>query len=353
MTNSNTLETDIFASKQFKTPGILEQLGEDFLGRRRPLDCLQIEVSSVCSARCIYCPHTTMGKKWKSRNMSDKVYAALWPLLRISSRAHLQGWGEPFLHPRFFDYVKFALKAGCKVSTTTCGLGMNENNAIITASSGMDMIAFSLVGTDRQSNNARAGADFDKTCQGIKNLKKALKNSGNIMEIHIAYLLLADRIDSVKQLAGLMEDLDVDMAVISTLDYVALPEQVDLAFFPDEHEKISRVREVLDQVAREAAALGRSIHFSLPSMTEKRYPGGCRENIAKTLYVDADGNISPCVYLNVPGSTIKEKIRIYGNVLDEEPVSIWKKENFVAFRKNLVNGKPEVCCMDCPKRREA
>ncbi len=227
---------DPLADKKYKGPGIFEQLGEDLLGLRRPLDCIQIEVTSNCTAHCIYCPHTTLGKNWKSRDMPPEVFAALWPVLRRSARAHLQGWGEPFLHPRFFDFVKFAQKAGCAVSTTSCGLYMDEENASKTANSGMDLIAFSLVGTDRASNNARAGADFEKVCASIKNLERALKQTGKPMEIHLAYLLLADRIEAIKKLPELMDSLDVDMAVISTLDYLALPEQVELAFYPDERQ---------------------------------------------------------------------------------------------------------------------
>lgn len=344
---------DPLADKKYKSPSLLEQLGEDLLGLRRPLDCIQIEVTSICTAHCIYCPHTTLGKSWKSRHMPADVLAALWPALRLSSRAHLQGWGEPFLHPRFFDFVKFVRKAGCAVSTTSCGLVMDEATAIKTANSGMDLIAFSLVGTDKASNNARAGADFEKVCASIKILKKALKDSDQSMEIRLAYLLLGDRIAAIERLPELMESLEVDMAVISTLDYLALPEQVKLAFFPDEMEKIARTREILEGVASRAQALGRQVHFSLPSPTEQKYKGGCRENIAKTLYVDADGDISPCVYLNVPGSKIAEKIRIFGNVLQDDPLAIWKKGEFASFRKNLLNGQPDASCLDCPKRYEA
>ena len=344
---------DPLADKKYKGPGIFEQLGEDLLGLRRPLDCIQIEVTSNCTAHCIYCPHTTLGKNWKSRDMPPEVFAALWPDLRRSARAHLQGWGEPFLHPRFFDFVKFAQKAGCAVSTTSCGLYMDEENASKTANSGMDLIAFSLVGTDRASNNARAGADFEKVCASIKNLERALKQTGKPMEIHLAYLLLADRIEAIKKLPELMDSLDVDMAVISTLDYLALPEQVELAFYPDEQEKIARTREVLEEVASRAEALGRMIHFSLPSPMQQKYKGGCRENMAKTLYVDADGDISPCVYLNVPGSKMEEKIRVFGNALKEDPLTIWKKEEFAAFRKKLLDGQPDIACLGCPKRHEA
>ena len=60
---SSTGETrkDPLADPAFRAPGFLERLREAFLGVQRPLDCLQVEVTSRCAGRCVYCPHTTEG----------------------------------------------------------------------------------------------------------------------------------------------------------------------------------------------------------------------------------------------------------------------------------------------------
>ena len=81
--------------------------------------------------------------------MRDACFAALTPLMLQSERVHLQGWGEPFAHPRLLDYVALARKAGCAASTTSCGLVMTEELARRTVESGMDIVAFSLVGSEQ------------------------------------------------------------------------------------------------------------------------------------------------------------------------------------------------------------
>ena len=83
---------------------------------------------------------------------------------------------------------------------------MDEENASKTANSGMDLIAFFLCkGNRRASNNARAGADFEKVCASIKNLERAPEaNRQSQPENHLAYLLLADRIEAIKKLPELM-----------------------------------------------------------------------------------------------------------------------------------------------------
>ncbi|MDE7241754.1 radical SAM protein [Desulfovibrio sp.] len=358
---------DPLADPAFRGPGFLERLREAVFGAQRPLDCLQVEVTSRCGGRCTYCPHTTRAASWKSRHMPDEVFAALWPLLRGAQRTHLQGWGEPLLHPRFLDYVALARKAGCAVSSTSCGLRMDEELARKLAQSGMDLLAFSLVGTDEASNDARAGVSFARVCESVRELRSAITaagrpSEGEPLEIHFAYLMLADRMEAARGLPALMDELDVEMAVVSTLDYLALPGQEHLAFAPHETEKIAAAREILESIAAEADARGRIIHFALPGADAVADAGGCRENVARSCYVDADGKISPCVYLNVPDNgpdacAVQPPLgggrrRVFGDVRAENPWEIWNNPEFKAFREALVRNAPDTACRVCPKRFE-
>lgn len=317
----------------------------------RFLDCIQIEVTSACFAKCIYCPHTTMKHTWKARHLDKITFEKLLPLLQRSRQAHLQGWGEPFLHPDIFKFIEVAKKAGCKVSSTTSGQQIDADIAVKIVQSGLHTLAFSLTGTADRSNDARIGTDFEKVCEGIKILSKTrrLHNSG--IRIHLAYLLLADRVEALHELPELLGDLDVDMAVISTLDYIAKPEHVNLAFFPDEIEKIEYAKQILQKISIRANKYGKKIYFSLPE-AKSRAQKGCRENIGKSLYMDALGNISPCIYLNVPGNTLEQKTKIFGNVHASSPEQIWKENNYQQFRAKHISGAPDMVCIDCVKRYE-
>ncbi|HJB67184.1 MAG TPA: radical SAM protein [Candidatus Mailhella merdavium] len=334
--------------------GFWKELKESLLGSPRKLDCVQIEVSSFCPGRCLYCPHTTDRERWNSRHMAAETFARLWPLLRQSGRAHLQGWGEPLLNPRFFDFAAFARKAGCAVSTTTCGLRMDDDIAARLVDSGIDVVAFSLAGTDERSNAPRAGVDFNRVVEAIRTLQRIRrKKNGVHLEIHLAYLMLADSVEAVRGLPRLMDELDLHAAVISTLDYIPAPGMEALAFAPpfarEDAEKIETARAVLEETRRRVRAQGRDFYFALPG---KAPAPQCRENTQRTVYVDADGNMSPCVYLNVPNGENGPKHCIFGNVRERDALDIWHDPAFAGYRARILTEQPPEGCAGCAKRFE-
>ena len=270
---------DPLSPKALPGPGLRQWLREAFTGRPTPLLCMQVEVSSVCACRCTYCPHTTKKDVWQSRLMSAETFAALWPLMRQCGRVHLQGWGEPFLHPRFMDFVSVARRAGCAVSTTTCGQHMDESLAAAIVDSGMDVVAFSLAGTDEASNASRQGMPFSRVCEAIRCLQDVRrKKQGVHLEVHLAYLLLPSQLEAVKRLPELMEELDVHCAVVSTMDYIASPELAAEAYSPEEADKVAAAAAVLAPVAAQVRQSGRELWYALPDPgAVGRVRNGCRE----------------------------------------------------------------------------
>jgi MoaA/NifB/PqqE/SkfB family radical SAM enzyme len=341
--------TPATSGEPFRGPGFWENVREAFLGARRPFDCIQVEVTSRCPGRCTYCPHTTLRGTWLSRDMDMDTYGRLWPLMRRSGRVHLQGWGEPFLNPAFFDMAALARKAGCQVSTTTCGLRMDGQTAREVVEIGIDIVAFSLAGSDAASNASRLGVDFERVCEAVTTLQAVRrKRLGVHLEIHFAYLMLASNMEAVAGLPALMQRLGVHAAVISTLDYLPEPGLEAEAFQPHEAEKIARAAAILAETAAEARRLGLGFHFDLPS--PEACGTSCRENIRRSLYVASDGALSPCIYVNLPADAADPKRRVFGNVRETNPLEIWDSIDFRSFRERLAGGDPDLPCRGCPKR---
>ena len=71
------------------------------------------------------------------------------------------------------------------------------------------------------------------------------------------------------------------------------------------------------------------------------------------MYVDAEGQISPCVYLNVPLAAQQPGRTVFGHVLEKSPVAIWNDPSYAAFREAVQTACPPEACVSCAKRFEA
>ena len=59
---------DPLRNPRFQEPSVWQLFRESLFGKPRLLDCIQVEVTSVCPGRCVYCPHTTQAGYWRSRS---------------------------------------------------------------------------------------------------------------------------------------------------------------------------------------------------------------------------------------------------------------------------------------------
>ena len=256
------------------------------------------------------------------------------------------------------DFVSVARRAGCAVSTTTCGQHMDESLAAAIVGSGMDVVAFSLAGTDEASNASRQGIPFSRVCEAIRCLQEVRrKKQGVHLEVHLAYLLLPSQLEAVKRLPELMEELDVHCAVVSTMDYIASPELAVEAYSPEEADKVAAAAAVLAPVAARVRQSGRELWYALPDPEAVgRVRNGCRENVDRTIYVDTQGNLSPCVYVNLPTSEDDPKRRIFARAEYGRPAGelaeLWRTRGFRDFRAALAGPWPDLPCAGCSKRFE-
>ena len=108
------------------------------------LDWIQVEISSYCNASCVYCPHTAYKDNWQNRCLPLEIFKKLVPAFAKTKLIYLQGWGEPFTNPHFFDMLTLAKNAGCMVGTTTNGTLLNTEIIERLVAEGLDIICFSF-----------------------------------------------------------------------------------------------------------------------------------------------------------------------------------------------------------------
>jgi len=321
------------------------------------LDWIQVEATSYCNAACTYCPYTVYRQHWLRRHLSSETFGRLLPVFRKTKLVHLQGWGEPLLNPHFFEMVRLAKEQGCQVGTTTNGTLLGKERLTEIVDLDLDIIAFSLAGTNQENDKIRRGTSLAQILQDIKildELKRERKTSKP--EIHIAYMLLHSGLEDIVSLPSLLEDLGVSQVVISTLDFIPSQELVEEAFLSPPAEP-ANLENMLNNIVADGKRRGVSVHYQIPAMEPQSF---CTENVQRSLFISSDGGVSPCVFTGLPvskASLVKDgTVQAYtplslGNVNDESLSQIWWKKAYRNFRNSFSAGKFAQPCISCSKRR--
>ncbi len=314
---------------------------------------IQVEVTTRCNAACVYCPRTCYRHAWRDRSLTQATFRRLLPALKKTGLVHLQGWGEPFLHPDFFTLAAMAKEAGCQVSTTTNGMLLNSEKLRKVVASGLDIIAFSLTGLMERHDCARPGTSFRQVLAAIQTLNRLKAAAGRATpQIHIAYLVLASGLPDLSSLPQVLEPLGVQQAVISTLDFVPTRDLAAESFSAAGPAALQDLQARLAELAAAMDLVGVPIHYPL------KVPGAraalCPENPQGALCVAGDGAVSPCVFTNLPVSRVIYWGRsgeapyqplVFGNLPEQDLGAIWRRPDYRNFRRTFFT-----CCLATPCR---
>ncbi|NHZ45155.1 radical SAM protein, partial [Nitratidesulfovibrio liaohensis] len=149
-----------------------------FRPRRPRWDWVQVEVTTRCDAACIYCPRTACGFGWRDEDMSMALFRRVLVACRGARHLHLQGWGEPLLHPRYPDMLAEAVAAGYVVGLTTNGVHLDAGMAGVLVDAGVDMVALSLAGVGARNDAVRRGAPTARVLAALDALREAKARAG-------------------------------------------------------------------------------------------------------------------------------------------------------------------------------
>jgi len=327
-------------------------------------DWIQVEVTSDCNAACIYCPRTVYKDCWENRHLPLESFKKLIPAFSETRHVHLQGWGEPFLHPDFFEMVAIAKRAGCRVGTTTNGMLLNKEKIERVVESKIDIVAFSLAGADEDNDRIRRGTSLAKVLEAMRTLGEEKERQRlETPVIHVAYMLFRSGIGKLRHLPGLLRGCGVSDVVISFLDFIPCEELQSEVIAPATKAEYEELRSCLEEVREEGRQHQLHVHHPLQS-TEERKDGctenvqECTENFQRAVCIASDGSVTPCVYTNlqVPGASFildgKErpfKRMVFGNIRENSLSTIWREKTYSSFRNSFCKSALSPICLSCPK----
>lgn len=316
------------------------------------LDWAQVEVTTECNARCVYCPTATLGRAWPRRHMSLADFKRILPMLARSARPspwvepllHLQGWGEPLLNSDFLAIVAAAKGAGLRIGTTSNAMALDDEMAANLVAAGIDVLSLSVAGIDGRNDAIRRGTRLERVFGALAQLDRHKKEKGSATpSLHIAYMLLTSGLTDVERIPETFAGRGVDQIVISTLGFVADETLRPEAIVPQTEAEYETLDRRLGLVAEKAAGVGIELHYRIPPPPGRR-PDLCVENVQAAAIVTVDGEVTPCMF-----SRFDETPFIFGDLARQSLSEIWWNDSYLRFRRSFWDGAPSPRCLACDK----
>lgn len=307
------------------------------------LDWIQVEVSARCAGRCCYCPVGRSPNRHRGELMSMETFQLVEPFFSSADLIFLQGWGEPLLHPRFWDMARRARRAGARVGFATSGILLHQANRRALLEAGVEVVGVSLAGARPPTQDRfREGSPLEAIDVNLRHLRREKEASGAVFPgIHVAYLLLTGNAEEVELAVDLAERWGASDIVVSHLSLVLDPSLERESILADpRHWPLARER--LENARVRAEAKGIRLHACAPVANGPEPI--CEENVLASCFVSVLGDVSPCVMTNVaiPGGTetthhfrgrehALERFT-FGNLRDALLPEIWRSEPARRFR---------------------
>lgn len=314
----------------------------------------QIEPVGQCNLRCRMCaiqfrrdgpPHGPLAF------MAIETFRRLLDELPGLETLHLQGLGEPLMHPRFFDMVRDAAARGIRVTTNTNLTLLSERRARECVASGLAELHASLDGASAETfERIRVRAKFSRVKRHLETLLRVRREMGaGHPRVRLVVVVMRENLHELPALVELAHALGVESVFVQHLCHdfgeAGLPAHYRpmRAFVEAQtllNDDPARVARYFDRARARAAARG--VDLRLPR-TERRAarPAPRCDWPWRGPYISYQGDAMPCCMLATP-----DRANL-GNMAQQGVEAVWKGRAYGEFRRALASAEPPDVCRSC------
>lgn len=305
----------------------------------------QVEVTTRCNLKCTMCPRTHFSGD-KNVDFPFEVFESFAESFPKFNHVHLQGWGEPLLHPRIFDMAALVTRNQCRVGFTTNGTLLDDRVIGEILRLPVHHVAVSVAGADDAVHGAiRVGSNLDTLLGRVANLVDA-KNAAGRSEpvVHLSYMMTRQSAAGLPEMVRKAHEIGVDRLVAPNLDCpVTREEDEERIFGFGEPEK------AIEKVLEEARILANKRKFRLSVYPLKLSDEilVCELNPLAQFFVNVHGDVAPCPYASLMGrtpydryflgETVPTEPLVFGSLADSSMEAVWQREAYREFRVQYWN----------------
>jgi radical SAM protein with 4Fe4S-binding SPASM domain len=264
---------------------------------------------------------------------------------------HLQGLGEPTMHPRFFDMVAWAAGRGLTVSTNSNMTIWSERRVAQCMASGLAELHVSLdAATPAIYESIRVGAHFPKVLRNLRRVMAARAATGTALRVRIVTVLMRENLADLPNLVRLAHDEGVKELFVQQLchdfDEASLPAHYrPMRMFIDGQRlgarDAPRTEAIFEEARDTAETLG--VDLRLPRRAGQGAPRSTPrcDWPWRGAYVSYSGEAMPCCMVGTP-----DRAR-FGNVLHDGVATVWSNVAYRRFRAQLASDRAPSVCQAC------
>lgn len=306
---------------------VISYIFSRFFGRNQHLGLpisISIEPTTSCNLRCPECPSglrsftrpTGMLNEILFKQILDEISDKLLYLIFYFQ-------GEPYLHPKFLDFVKYAANKKIYTATSTNAHYLTDDNAKKTVESGLDRLIISIDGTTQEVyEQYRVGGSLNKVIEGTKHVIKWKKELNSSTPYVIFQFLVVKpnehQLENAKKMAN---ELGVDDIVFKTAQIYDYEEGSDLIPTIDHYSRYKKLANGKYQI-------------------KNKLLNHCWK-MWHSCVVTFDGLIVPCCFDK------DAKYRL-GDLKQKSFKAIWRSDSYQNFRNSLMKSRGNIeMCKNC------
>jgi MoaA/NifB/PqqE/SkfB family radical SAM enzyme len=319
---------------------------------------VQIEPVGQCNLRCQMCPiqfRRDGPPHGPPAFMPFDTFTRLIDQMPSLRHLHLQGLGEPMMHPRFADFVAYAVRRGVRVTTNSNLTLLNSDRAERCVTSGLDEISVSIDGaTAATYERIRVRAHLDRVLRNLELLLKARERLGSATPtLRMVMVLMRQNLHELPDLVRLAHSYAMPSVWVQHLCHDFGEESLPAHYRPmrdfvQAQTLLEEDPERVEQYFGEARAVAQEwgVELRLPRTQARPHPPGTPGPDRCDWpwhgpYITYDGLSMPCCMIATP-----DRMN-FGSMAEQGVEAVWDGPGYTEFRRQLASDEPPEICRSC------
>ncbi len=344
-------------------PQVLKKLhsfGKRVWNGKTPLpfpDTLSIESSYACNLKCVMCPRHFEGVPQGMFSL-EQFEKYIEPHVDRFKYVHLTGWGEPLMNRDLPEIVHRCRDKGVWTCFTSNGLLLRPPLDEKILETNLELISVSCDADNAETYEyVRGKGTFNLLIDRLKAFNKRRREVGAQTVMQWSFVQMRYNFEQLPGAVRLAAECGFDQIVAKHIETVINREELSDAMWntgiaPDlPPEIVQRHDEVLAEARQAADEVGIGLEIHPRRMDHQ---GMCLVKPATNLFIDFQGRVSSCCYLNVndvrPYNLPEEKPAddgVYGELHLKDLMEMLESEEYRTFQREWLEGRVPEACRNC------